>query len=88
MPNERDVSYLPEGTICKNCIYCMSRVIEPLDWEAYEEFGINEEENGDDIIVQSMCLLSEVELHDHVVRSCNKFEDINSNIFMKNKFLV
>lgn len=72
---------LPEETLCKNCTYCMTRVIEPLDYEAY---GLDEEENGNNIIVQALCIISDVDLHDHIVKECNKFK---YNIIMKNEFL-
>lgn len=78
-----NVMYLPEGSICKDCVYCMLRIIEPLD---YREFGLNEEAK-DDTLVQSLCLLSDVDLCDHIVKECSKFES-GGNLLMGNRFLA
>lgn len=75
---------LPKGSICKDCVYCMVKIIEPLD---YSDFGLDEETKND-TLVQTLCLLSKEELHDHITRECSKFEAIGSNLLMGNKFLV
>ena len=73
---------LPEGSICEGCIHCMIRIIEPLDYEA---FGLDEEDEISSIIVQALCLLSDVDLHDHIVKECSEFEHktLMKNIFLK-----
>lgn len=75
---------LPKESICNDCIHCMLKIIEPLD---YEEFDLNEEAESE-ILVQSFCLLSSVDLHDHIVRKCSHFEHNEGNLLMGSKFLV
>lgn len=76
-----DQDYLPENSLCRKCAHCMVRVIIPLDYEAY---GLQELESEESIIVQALCVVSDVDLHDHIVKECNKFE---FDVIMKNLFL-
>lgn len=77
---------LPEGSICESCIYCITRLIEPLDDEAYEIMTQEDIENN--IFVHACCMLLDIDLHDHVVKGCNQYEcNIEDNPFLNNKFL-
>lgn len=77
---------LPEGSICEECIYCISRIIEPLDDEAYEIY-VQEDEDSN-VFVHTCCIILDIDLHDHVVRACNKYDDgTDENPFLNNKFL-
>lgn len=76
-----DQNYLPKGSLCENCVHCMKRIIEPLDYEAY---GLSEDDEENVIVIQALCLISDVDLADHVVKECNKFD---YEIVMQNKFL-
>lgn len=78
---------LPKGSICESCIYCILRVIEPLDGDAWEIY-VQEDENSD-IFIQASCMVLDIDLHDHVVKACNKFDDgtDGGNMFLSNKFL-
>lgn len=81
--------YLPEGSICEDCIYCVARIIEPLDledsdWEIYVQEDDDDEES---VYTHVSCLILDIDLHDHVVRVCNKF-DSGNNPFLNNKFLA
>jgi len=77
---------LPEGSICEKCRFCMSRLIEPLDEEAFEIISQGDDEQT--VLVHSLCLMSDIDLNDHVVKVCNKFDDgTGGNPFFANKFL-
>ena len=77
---------LPDGSICVTCIYCIARLIEPLDDEAYEIYvQDNEDEN---IFIHACCTILDIDLHDHVVRGCNKYDSgVEGSPFGYNKFL-
>jgi len=79
--------FLPTGSICKDCLNCMVRVIEPLDNDAWEIIG--ETVDGSTALIHCICLASDIDLNDHVVRVCNKFDGVHQppNPFMVNKFL-
>jgi hypothetical protein len=79
---------LPEGSMCENCIYCVKRIIEPLDEENWEVMDKEEDGVVENIYVQACCLILDIELHDHIVKACNKFDDgAAGNPFLQNKFL-
>lgn len=81
-----ELACLPEGSICENCVHCITRIIEPLDEESYEIYVQEDEESN--IFVHACCILLDIDLHDHVVRGCNKYEEKKvGNPFLKNKFL-
>lgn len=75
--------YLPKGSICENCIYCICRVVEPLNYEVFD-MG---EDAKDSIVVQVSCLLLDIDLHDHVTRECSKHESATNSLLMGDKFL-
>lgn len=77
---------LPEGSICEGCVYCIARLIEPLDEEAYEIY-VQEDEDSD-VFIHACCIMLDIDLHDHIVRECNKYDDGDiENPFLNNKFL-
>ena len=81
-----ELACLPEGSICESCIHFIGRIIEPLDDEAYEIY-VQEDEDSN-IFVHACCIILDIELHDHVVRVCSKYDDGNTeNPFLENKFL-
>lgn len=84
--NSDELACLPDGSICEDCIYCIARVIEPLDNEAFEIYI--QEDPDSNIFVHVCCIILDIDLHDHVVRECNKYDDgSNENPFLNNKFL-
>jgi hypothetical protein len=74
---------LPEGSICENCVYCMRRIIEPLE---DSEFDLNEE-TKDGIFVQVLCLLSDMDLHDCITRECTQYKKEKPGLFIENRFI-
>jgi len=78
-----NVLCLPEGTKCFDCVYKISRVIEPLDYSDYEEFEIEE----GDTIIQHACMLMDIDIHNHVVHECTKYEKEKPGLFIENRFL-
>ena len=84
-----DVTYLPEGSICESCIYCITRLIEPLDDEGYEIYQHGDEDNNN--FIHASCIMLDIDLHDHIVRACNKYDNGRSgggkNSIFNNKFL-
>jgi hypothetical protein len=79
-----------DKTICKNCAYRFSRMIEPLD---LEEYGLTEEvlnelgvEDDEEVIVeQHVCLVNYQDL-DAIVKECSHFKEFNEVSFFKNPF--
>lgn len=84
-----NVSYLPEGSICESCIYCIARLIEPLDDEGYEIY--QQDDENINVFVHSSCIVLDIDLHDHVVKACNKYDNGQSgggrDVMFGNKFL-
>jgi hypothetical protein len=77
---------LPEGSIFVSCSYCITRLIEPLDDESWDIYIQEDDESG--VFVHASCMVLDIDLHDHVVRGCNKFDDGEEfNPFFNNKFL-
>lgn len=84
--NTDEYACLPEGSICESCVYCITRLIEPLDEEAWEIYIENDDESS--VFIHACCMVLDIDLHDHVVRGCNKFDDGGEgNPFFNNKFL-
>ena len=54
-----DTEMLPEESLCKRCRHRICRLVE---FESGEQAYHNS------------CLLLDIDIHDHVVRSCNRFE--------------
>lgn len=77
--NTYDDSFPMDNTICKNCVYRVSRFVVPID---LEDFGISEEDikdinlSDDDEIVleQHTCLIIQEDM-DYMVRDCTHFKD-------------
>jgi hypothetical protein len=89
MPNEVFSTDFPlDETLCRDCIYRFSRLVEPLD---PEEFGITEEvlneldiKDDDDIIVeQHTCLITYQDL-DGMVKKCTHFKKYSEIQFFHN----
>jgi hypothetical protein len=74
-----------EETICRNCVYRVSRLITPIDPES---FGLTEEDveemdipEGHDIMVeQHTCMILQSDM-DYIVKDCNHFKDANGGSF-------
>jgi len=73
-----------EETICKDCIYRMSRMIIPLDPESFgideedlEDMGLKEDE--DIIMEQHTCLITGQDM-DFLVKACTKYNSIETEI--------
>lgn len=84
-----DYVCVPPGSLCENCIYAVFRLIEPLDEGAYELY-LFDENNDDGIFAHACCMVLDIDLHDHIVKGCNKFDDgydNSDNPFANNKFL-
>jgi len=79
---QRDIAGLPKGTKCLDCIYLIARIIEPLDEEDIEDTGAE-----DEIFVQTSCLLLDIDVHDHMVRECSKYEKYDPNLLIDQRFL-
>jgi hypothetical protein len=82
-------SFFPiDETLCKDCIFRVSRAFIPLDYESYgldiNDFDLEEGEPLE--IEQHVCLITMQDM-DYVVKECNKFsagdEDslLHNNIF-------
>lgn len=78
-----------EETLCKNCMYRISRTIIPIDPEV---FGLDEDminnmdlEDGEDIMLeQHTCIVLNQDM-DYIVVTCNLFKDIKDASFFKNE---
>jgi len=79
---QKDIAGLPKGTKCLDCVYLIARIIEPLDEEEVEEM-----EAEDEIFVQTSCLLLDIDVHDHMVRECSKYEKHDPNLLIDQRFL-
>ena len=76
---------VPEGSICEGCVYCVKRLITPLE---DSDFEIYEQETEEDVFVHCQCIVLNIDLHDHIVRACNYYtEEEADNPFFNNKFL-
>lgn len=76
--------FLPAGSICSDCEYCMLRFIRDLQGDEW----IVEEGEEVDGYVDALCLINGNSLMDHVVTHCNKFDGQDApNPFLHNKFL-
>lgn len=84
--DHEDLSCLPEGSVCEACVYCIARIVEPLDDEAFEVYAPGDDDE-DSVFIHTCCILLDIGLHDHVVRACSKFKENTGNILMENKFL-
>jgi hypothetical protein len=83
--NLDDYQCVPEGSICENCIYCITRLIEPLDDESWDIY-IQEAEGAP--FTHCRCIVLNMDLHDHIVKDCNYYtEEEVGNPFANNKFL-
>ena len=80
-----------DETICKDCVFRMSKLITPVDLES---FGLNEEdledidiEDGEDLLIeQHTCLISHSDM-DYIVKSCNHFKSTtNDSFFINNPY--
>lgn len=75
-------------SICQNCVFCVKRVIIPLDksdWDMIEEDIEDTEE--DEAMYHVICSIIGIDL-DHIVLECNKFTAVKGNniIFNSNVF--
>ena len=88
MTQIHDEDFPLDETICKNCIYRMSKLITPID---PEEFGLSEEyldqldlEDDESIAIeQHTCLINYQDM-DYIVMECNHFRSIESESFFRN----
>ncbi len=77
--NTHDDLFPIDETICRVCVYRMSRLIVPLE---LDDFGISEEDlkdielNDDDevMVEQHTCLVIQEDM-DYLVRECTHFKD-------------
>ena len=74
-----------DETICKHCAFRMSKVITPVDPEAFglteedlEELNLAEDEDID--VEQHTCLISHQDM-DYIVKDCNHFKDVDEQSF-------
>ena len=84
--NIEDIACLPEGTKCSDCIYMMARIIEPLTSEG-ENLGLIEVDEDNNVYVQVSCLLLDMDIHDHIVKECSKYEKAEANLLIDHRFL-
>lgn len=86
MKPEDIASCLPKGTKCCDCIYLIARIIEPVDLDK-EELGFIEFSEDSNIYVHVACLLLDVDIHDHIVKECSKYEKAEPNLLIDHRFL-
>jgi len=79
---QNTITGLPKETKCLDCVYLIARIIEPLDEEEREEM-----EAEDEIFVHASCLLLDIDVHDHIVRECSKYEKYDSKLLIDQRFL-
>ena len=80
-------SFPLDETICKHCIYRMSKLITPID---PEEFGLSEEDieqldlpEGEELTVeQHTCLINYQDM-DYIVKECNHFKPVEAESFFR-----
>ena len=81
-----------DQSLCKKCIYCIKRVVVPIDAEGFENWKVDltdDEmdalENGENIALEHiMCMALSMDLDDHIVLECNRFTLENKNDFIRN----
>ena len=89
MSDFHDEDFPLDDTLCKDCIYRMSRVITPLDPEDFgisdadlEEMGLDEDEEL--MVEQHTCLISNTDM-DYLVRECSHYRsNMEGNAFFLN----
>ena len=77
MSKEYDIS----ESLCATCVFRFSRTIIT---DNYEEFGVDIDEidleSGDEVVIeQNVCMVTDIELDDHIVLNCNKFINESTN---------
>jgi hypothetical protein len=79
-----------ENSICKSCIYRLSRYITPFNFEQYdfseedlEEIEDLQNSGIDTVVEEHVCLLLK-ELLDCDVKNCNFYRDINTSSVFNN----
>ena len=92
MSEFHDEEFPLDETLCKDCVYRMSKVISPLDPEDFgitesdlEEMGIDED--GELMIEQHTCLVSNTDM-DYLVKECNHHVSVTEGdtFFLNNPY--